>query len=101
MVKLLIGTYLGSFYMKWSLDYHPTTPMISMSQFQSNLSAFSNQLLFFRDQLFKNIMRDQLDMTKVKAEHQLSNECIDLLHRLLEKDPSRRIGTQKGAIEIR
>lgn len=54
-----------------------------------------------KDQLFKNIMKDTLDMRKIKGEQNLSTECIDLMSKLLEKDPARRIGTKKGAIEIR
>ena len=58
-------------------------------------------LLFVRDQLFKNIMRDTIDMGKVRQETSISPECIDLLSRLLEKDPVRRLGTKHGAFEIR
>lgn len=54
-----------------------------------------------REQLFKNIMRDTIDMRKVKGEQNLSNECIDLMQRLLKKDPAKRIGTARGAGEIR
>ena len=46
-------------------------------------------------------MKDTLDMRKIKGEQNLSAECIDLMSSLLEKDPARRIGTRKGAIEIR
>ena len=40
-------------------------------------------------------------MRKIKGDQNLSTECIDLLTKLLEKDPARRIGTKKSAIEIR
>ena len=46
-------------------------------------------------------MRDTIDMRKVKTDQNLSTECIDLMAKLLEKDPARRIGTRKGALEIR
>lgn len=32
-----------------------------------------------KDQLFKNILKDTLDMRKIKGEQNLSTECIDLM----------------------
>lgn len=46
-------------------------------------------------------MKDTIDMRKVRSESNISDDCIDLLTRLLEKDPARRIGTKKGGLEIR
>jgi len=46
-------------------------------------------------------MRDTIDMGKVHAETSISPECMDLLSKLLEKDPVRRLGTKLGAFEIR
>ena len=46
-------------------------------------------------------MKDTIDMRKVRSESNISDDCIDLLTKLLEKDPARRIGTKKGALEIR
>jgi len=40
-------------------------------------------------------------MENVKKEADVSAECIDLLTRLLEKDPTRRLGTKGGGKEIR
>jgi len=54
-----------------------------------------------KDQLFKNIKNDRIDMGKVQSETSVSPECIDLMKKLLEKDPVRRLGTKMGAFEIR
>ena len=40
-------------------------------------------------------------MEKVRREHNLSNNCADLLEKLLRKDPMKRIGTFKGASEVK
>lgn len=40
-------------------------------------------------------------MEKVQTETSVTPECIDLMRRLLEKDPIRRLGTKGGAFEIR
>ena len=40
-------------------------------------------------------------MGKVQSETSVSPECIDLMKKLLEKDPVRRLGTKMGAFEIR
>ena len=46
-------------------------------------------------------MRDTIDLGKVRQETSISKECIDLLSKLLEKDPIRRLGTKNGGFEIR
>lgn len=51
--------------------------------------------------MFKNIKNDRIDMGKVQSETSVSPECIDLMKKLLEKDPVRRLGTKMGAFEIR
>ena len=46
-------------------------------------------------------MRDTIDLGKVRQETSVSTDCIDLLSKLLEKDPIRRLGTKNGGFEIR
>lgn len=49
-----------------------------------------------RDQLFHNIIHESIDLP-----HQLSSDVRDLLVKLLQKDPEKRLGTHEGAAEIK
>lgn len=49
-----------------------------------------------KDELFKNIMNDELQL----PEHASLN-CRDLLARLLDKNPSKRLGSVSGAQELK
>ena len=51
--------------------------------------------------MFKNIKNDTIDMSQVKTDSNVSPECIDLMSKLLEKDPMKRLGTKLGAVEVR
>jgi len=52
----------------------------------------------YREQLFKNIQSNQLQFDNSVS---LSTECRDFLLRILEKDPSKRLGSVNGLAEIR
>ena len=55
----------------------------------------------FREQLFKNIRNETIDMDQVRNDTNVSTECLDFMSKLLEKDPVRRLGTKTGAFEVR
>ena len=54
-----------------------------------------------KEELFKNIVKDQINLEQVRRKFQLSKECGDLIQKLLQKDPTRRLGAKRGAIEVR
>lgn len=49
-----------------------------------------------KEELFQNIMNDEL----VMPDH-ISANCKDLLTKLLDKDPEKRLGSTKGAEEVK
>lgn len=53
-----------------------------------------------KDTLFRNIKNSKLEFPP-SEEVQISSCCKDLLRRLLEKDPQKRLGGENGLKEIR
>ena len=51
-----------------------------------------------KEDLFKNILHQDFSFDRTKFD--VTDDCIDLLQRLLEKDPDRRLG-RNGAEEVK